>query len=121
MSGLSSLVGAKHTRAGSCAACALHLMLLRHVSSSTLTLQSQPNVQMCRCRYIVEFATSKADVAAFCAARARAGRPCVHQYSLALLGCSVEVQCLPLQDALSAMNNCTRVTPSQGRMHDSGV
>ena len=42
-------------------------------------------------RYIVEFATSNADVAAFCAARARSARPCIHQYSLALLGCSVEV------------------------------
>ena len=43
-------------------------------------------------RYIIEFAASKADVDAFCAARTRAGRPCLHQYSLALLGCSVQVR-----------------------------
>ena len=55
----------------------------------------------------MEFSTSKADVAAYCAARARAARPCIHQYSLALLGCSVEVQCLALRHAPSSEQGST--------------
>jgi hypothetical protein len=86
-SGLSGLVGAQPARPDSYAPdfnAPAHISLGLWGAFLTYAL--------CWRRYIVEFATSKADVEVFCAVRARAGRACVHQYSLALLGCSVQVR-----------------------------